>query len=122
VLASYTMNQLGLSMDAPERRFWKSAAATFVKRYPRTGRRQLVRYREVARRVREALERLPAPERRRYVAYMHAEIIKPFGPTLEVDEIPAFRARMRRVTLALARRFNVPVPASYLPKNDEDDR
>jgi hypothetical protein len=114
LLASYALDAFGLGQDAPQRRFFQRLAKLFLARYPETGLRQLALYQKVATRILEHLDDLDVAAQANVQRVIYDEVIEPTGKTLEADEVDATRRRLVTVTVALARKFGIPLPVAQL--------
>ena len=116
LLASYAMEAFGLGQDAPQRRFFSRLARLFLARYPETGLRQLALYQRVAKQILAKLNAASPTVQARVQKLIYAEVIAPTGAHLDASEVDATRQRLVTMTLALATRFQVPIPVKDLER------
>lgn len=86
----------------------------FARKYPGTWKQDFKEYQRAATPLIAALEALPPEEQRTAAERVYREVLKPFAPIVEPDEVDDLVRALERVGYALAKEQGVEIPKAVL--------
>jgi hypothetical protein len=91
-----------------------SLVVEFARKYPDTWKKDFKEYQQGATQLLGALKALPAAEQRSIAERVYREVMKPYMPTVEPDEVDDVVKALERVGFALAKEQKLEIPKALL--------
>jgi hypothetical protein len=115
VIASWAMNGLRVPEQDQRREFFEAFYRYWLRKYPKSGKRQVRKYQLIARRLIERIARRGPTEVRAAQQLIFERVIAPTGATLEPNEFEGAYQRLRAVMEDLVQRHGLELDPADIP-------
>jgi hypothetical protein len=115
LIASWAMNGLRVPEQDQRREFFEAFYRYWLRKYPKSGKRQVRKYQLIARRLIERVARRGPTEVRAAQQLIFERVIAPTGATLEPNEFEGAYQRLRAVMEDLVQRHGLELDPADIP-------